>query len=127
MSDLAAASIPPIYPHMTYRLNRSAGAAVLLALVCAAPHPSAAEQTPPSAPDDLQQELEALSEDARKALERALARLGPIIQNMIGMIDGMLVYEAPRILPNGDILIPRKREEPPAPEPDADPPATLDL
>lgn len=108
---------------MTHGLKRSVRAAVLLSLLCIAPHPAAAEADP--APNDLEKELEALSEEARRALEQALERLGPIIRNMIGMIDDMLIYEAPRVLPNGDILIPRKRGEPQPP--DADAPETLDL
>jgi hypothetical protein len=109
---------------MTLGLKRTAAAALLASLL-AAPVPAAAQTDP--APDDLEQELEALSEEARRALEQALERLGPILRNMIGMIDGMLIYEAPRVLPNGDILIPRKRRDAVPPPPDADAPETLDL
>ncbi|MEM6744673.1 MAG: hypothetical protein AAF676_13190 [Pseudomonadota bacterium] len=110
---------------MTFQLSRVVRALAFLAFLSATPFWAAAQETPP-AEDGLRPEFEAFSEDARDALERALNRLGPIIQNMIGMIDGVLDYEAPRVLPNGDILIPRKREAPPTTNGD-DPPKTLDL
>ncbi|MEM1313907.1 MAG: hypothetical protein AAGI51_05090 [Pseudomonadota bacterium] len=92
-----------------------------MAALCAAP---VAAQSPDDEAPPLEDDLDALSEDARRALEEALERLGPILQSMIGMIDGLLIYETPRVLPNGDILIPRRRDAPAdAPEP----PERLDL
>lgn len=89
--------------------------ALVLILAVAAPA-AAQEAEPPSAMerglrlflDGLMEEMgpalrdfEELTEDARPLLDRLQAELG-------GVIGDLDVYEAPEILPNGDILIRRK-------------------
>lgn len=52
-----------------------------------------------------------LEEEARRAIERFLDLLGPMIERFGVMLDDLPAYHAPEILPNGDILIRRKRPE----------------
>ncbi|MEO0679395.1 MAG: hypothetical protein AAF192_03160 [Pseudomonadota bacterium] len=74
-------------------------------------------------------EAQDFSDAARQALEEALERVGPMLQSMLSLLDDVTAYEAPRVLENGDILIPRRRETPadPRPDPETDAPDTLDL
>ncbi len=58
--------------------------------------------------------LEELEDAAREAMRRLGAELAPLMAQLSELIDEIDAYEAPRRLPNGDILIPRKR--PPAEE-----------
>ena len=55
-------------------------------------------------------------QDALKDLEPALKDLGPKLQQLIAMIDDIKNYDAPVMLPNGDILI--RRNAPVLPKPD---------
>jgi len=109
---------------MTGKLSRLALCATLAALL-ALPAERSAAQTAPSDPLS-PPKADELGDAARQALEQALERVGPILQNMLSALEGAVPYDAPQVLPNGDILIPR-RKPPPAPEPEADPPRTLDL
>jgi hypothetical protein len=49
------------------------------------------------------------------ALEGLGEEIGPKIRQLIAMIDDIKNYDAPIMLPNGDILIRRKADAPPAP------------
>ena len=75
--------------------------------------------------------LEELEGAAREAMRRLGAELAPLMAQLSELIDELDAYEAPRRLPNGDILIPRKRppadEAPEKPAEPAEPPETLDL
>ncbi|MEO1329385.1 MAG: hypothetical protein AAFW46_06975 [Pseudomonadota bacterium] len=58
--------------------------------------------------DQLEEEL---SEAARRAIEQFLAMAGPMLEQFGQMVGDLPQYEAPIMLPNGDILIRRKRPE----------------
>lgn len=55
-------------------------------------------------------------QDALKDIEPALKDLGPKLQQLIAMIDDFKNYDAPVMLPNGDIII--RRNAPLLPKPD---------
>ena len=62
-----------------------------------------------------------LSEEARRAVEEFLALVGPLMDQLSIAIEDLPRYEAPVILPNGDILIRRKRPlDPPPPGEEGD-------
>lgn len=63
-----------------------------------------------------------LTEEARRAVEELLALVGPLMDQLSIAIEDLPRYEAPVILPNGDILIRRKRDGGPDHAPDAAPP-----
>lgn len=86
------------------------------------PKPQLAQAETPDFPPLLDDELEEeLNEATREAIERFLALLGPMIDRFSAMIGDLPRYEAPIILPNGDILIRRKRDPIDiAPEPKTD-------
>lgn len=60
-------------------------------------------------------------EEAGPALEGLGAELGPKLHQLLTMIDDIKNYDAPIMLPNGDILIRRNAALPPKMEPQADP------
>lgn len=76
--------------------------AILLALLAIGP--SADAQTDPRRPAEEAAEL------ARRAAEK-------MIEALRGMLMSLPQYEAPEILPNGDIVIRRKAPPPPPPPP----------
>lgn len=49
------------------------------------------------------------------AMAEAARQLGPALQQLQALIDDVGNYEAPKRLPNGDIVIPRKPGAPPPP------------
>lgn len=55
-------------------------------------------------------------EDALTSMEPALKALGPKLQQLIALIDDIKNYEAPKMLPNGDIIIRRTAPLPPRPD-----------
>lgn len=62
-----------------------------------------------------------LMEDAGPALQSFVAEMGPKLRDVLDRVEDWSVYEAPEVMPNGDIIIRRK---PDAPElPDTLPPA----
>jgi hypothetical protein len=111
-------------------------APLLAALLAAAPL-AAGEHAPGAEPRAeieeglslLQRGAEALLRGLRQEMEPALdrmaeelaglaARLDPILRDLAALIDDVTAYEAPVILPNGDILI-RRRPDAPAYAPPA--------
>lgn len=98
---------------------------LLPALLLAAPLATA--QTQPAAPQaeeergiDLMQEGAQLlfrglmreMEPALTEMGKALAEMEPALQELMALIDDIRNYEAPRVLDNGDILIPRRKDAP---------------
>lgn len=62
-------------------------------------------------------------DEMQDGLAEALAALEPLLRDLGALIDDLSRYEAPVILPNGDILI-RRRPDAPPPSP---PGATIEL
>lgn len=72
--------------------------------------------------DGMKQELaptlEGLSEFGENlgpSIGRFVSEMGPAFADLLDKVEDWSVYEAPEILPNGDIIIKRKPEEPPKP------------
>ena len=67
---------------------------------------------------------------ALEDMSTALGELEPAMRELLATIDDIRNYEAPRMLENGDILIPRRKDAPPpafkAP-PAGAPPAEIEL
>ncbi|WP_366140296.1 hypothetical protein [uncultured Roseobacter sp.] len=66
-----------------------------------------------------QQFLEGLLLEMEPALDSMrgfMDQMGPALADLMGQIEDWSVYEAPEILPNGDIIIRRKPEKEPEPE-----------
>lgn len=61
-----------------------------------------------------------LGEEGRRAVERLLPMIETLMERLPIVIDNLPDYEMPEILPNGDIIIRRKRDLPPI-NPDAPP------
>ena len=107
--------------------------AALAALLLAAPaHAHDPDAPPPGAEEEPQLSIEALEEKARRALGFLSDRTAEILRQLGEEAEALSEYERPRMLPNGDILIPRKRAAPegkPALPPGAppDPDAPVDL
>ncbi len=99
----------------------------LLAVLAAAP--LAAQETPAEEGWSLMQQgatllfdgLRSEMEPALQDMAAAFAGAEPMLRDLIGMMGDVTRYQAPEILPNGDIIIRRKPAEemavqPPAPE-----------
>lgn len=71
-------------------------------------------------------EFRQLAEEAGPALNDFLTQMGPALRDLLAEVEDWSVYEAPEILPNGDIIIRRKPEAPDAPEPEELPEAGED-
>jgi hypothetical protein len=61
---------------------------------------------------ELADELEKFSDSARQLLEGWADTLGPALEGLSEKIGDLSNYEAPEILPNGDIIIRRKKPKP---------------
>lgn len=109
---------------------------IALALLAALPVCASAQEppAPPQAeePDtglDRLPSVEELREQAERALDYLSDRLAPLLEDLEAGVEDLPAYGPPEVMPNGDILIPRKRtEDPPAP-PAGDPtdPPRIDL
>lgn len=66
--------------------------------------------------------LEGFAEKAGPALRSFVEEMGPALSDLAGKVEDWSVYEAPEMLPNGDILIRRKPDPAPqeTPEPEED-------
>jgi hypothetical protein len=109
----------------------------LVLALCLVAAPAFAEEPPavPKAEDDgfslmeegmklvmrgMMTEMQPALDEMGKALDEMephLKELGPKLQQLIAMIDDIKNYDAPVMLPNGDILI--RRNAPLMPKPDA--------
>lgn len=124
-----------------------------LALLLAAPLPVAAQtdapsgaepEAPPEGQGEMEQGLRLFFDGLRDELEPGLRGLGDLardaapllqgLQDRLGtVVDDLDAYEAPEILPNGDILIRRREplpadpDAPVAPELPPNPDGTVDL
>ncbi len=78
---------------------------LLIALVLAGP--AAAQES-----DDLSEGLDLLGQGTRLLMEGLLKQLGPALDELHRGLADLDAYELPEILPNGDIIIRRKRPLP---------------
>ena len=60
--------------------------------------------------------LMAEMEPAITEMGKALQEVEPAMKELLSLIDDLRNYDSPRILPNGDILIPRRETAPALPE-----------
>ncbi len=54
-----------------------------------------------------------LAEEFGPAMQSFMAEMGPALADLMDEVKDWSVYEAPEILPNGDIIIRRKPDAPP--------------
>lgn len=76
---------------------------------------------------DFSDEAEQMSEAARKAIAKFTAMIGPMIEGLSEWVEDLPRYEAPEVLPNGDIIIRRIPNDPDAPAEDEAAPDVTDL
>ncbi len=74
--------------------------------------------SPADSPRDFSKEAEEMSEATLEAIEKFNAMVGAMLESFEHWIDDMPRYEAPEMLPNGDIIIRRipKDATPPSDE-----------
>ena len=60
--------------------------------------------------------LMAEMEPAITEMGKALQEVEPAMKELLSLIDDLRNYDSPRVLPNGDILIPRRKTAPALPE-----------
>ncbi len=114
---------------------------LIVAVMIAAALPAAAQDTAPRAGDgsgDMAEGIDLLGEGARLLLRGLmaemepalrefgadLAALRPMLEDLARMIGDVRNYQAPEMLPNGDIII---RRRPPEPAPEAGEGGQIDL
>ena len=51
-------------------------------------------------------------EPALNEMGKALSDMEPALQDLLALVDDIRNYDAPRVLDNGDILIPRRKDAP---------------
>ena len=69
--------------------------------------------------DELREGLDLFGEGTRMLLDGLREQFGPALQDLRGAIGHLDAYEAPELLPNGDIII--RRKEPLGPGEQIDP------
>lgn len=101
--------------------------AALLAGAIVAPSARAADPEPRVDMEEFKKRLDEAWNEMMRELGPTIDSLGALIETL-DRIDGLENYESPEVLPNGDILIRRKADAPPLPEPkdDAAPEAPAD-
>ncbi|RII37944.1 hypothetical protein DL237_14830 [Pseudooceanicola sediminis] len=79
--------------------------------------------------DGLSDGVGELADGAGPALQNFLQQMGPAFEDILGEIKDFSKYEAPQVLPNGDILIRRKQDAPEymPPVPGENPDGSVDL
>lgn len=89
-------------------------AAAFTAALAAAPA-SAAEEGERILPTE--EELQELGRQAERLAREFAERMSPLMRKLEELAGDLTAYEAPEMLPNGDIIIRRKPDEKPAPPP----------
>lgn len=79
--------------------------------------------------DETMDQMGEAAEEAAPKLRDFVARMGPALVEALGKVGDLANYEAPVVLPNGDILIKRKDEAPDylPPVPGENPDGSVDL
>ncbi len=62
--------------------------------------------------DPAMDELRGLADDMQPALRQFVDEMGPALADLLGKVDDLNAYQAPEMLPNGDIILRRKIPEP---------------
>ncbi|RGP38891.1 AAA+ family ATPase [Pseudotabrizicola alkalilacus] len=103
-----------------------------LLLIAASP---AAPQTPPAPQAEEEKGFDLMQEGAKllfrglmremepalNEMGKALSEMEPALEKLMVLIDDIRNYDAPRLLDNGDILIPRRKDAPkPLPIPEGE-------
>jgi len=93
----------------------------IIAAILSAPTAQADSGSLPEALRELERQAEdLLGPEAREAVESLLPMIESLMDRLPLLIDNLPQYEIPEILPNGDIIIRRKRKLPKI-DPDAPP------
>lgn len=58
-------------------------------------------------------ELEGMAQDMQPALQDFARNMGPALKDLLAEVEDWSVYEAPEMLPNGDIILRRKQPKTP--------------
>ena len=64
--------------------------------------------------EPLKEDLNQLTENLEPSLRALIEEFGPVLRDLAGKIDDATRYEAPEVLPNGDIIIRRKEDAAPS-------------
>ena len=98
--------------------------AALALMILSAPLLATAQEAPPPVAEDkgvdLMEEgakllfrgLMSEMEPMLDGMGKALSEMEPALQELLGLVDDIRNYDAPRVLENGDILIPRRKDAP---------------
>lgn len=124
--------------HIGTMIGRSTLSAFVLCAGLAGPAVAEDAPTAPEAEDDgfsLMEEgakllLRGLMSEMEPAIDemgKALGELEPAVKDLLALIDDMRNYDAPRMLENGDILIPRRKGVPPPNLPEPGPGGEIEL
>jgi len=74
------------------------------------------------------EEFEGLAEEMGPTLKRFAEQMGPKLAEILDQVEDWTAYQAPEMLPNGDIIIRRKPDHPlPDPESATDPAPQIEL
>lgn len=73
------------------------------------------------------QDLESLMANIGPSMQNFLSEMGPALADIAGKVEDWSLYEAPEILPNGDIIIRRKQPNPKSPDGDTAPSGATDI
>lgn len=57
-------------------------------------------------------DMQRLFEGMEPALRQFMQDMGPALSDLMGKVDDLTLYEAPEMLPNGDIILRRKPDAP---------------
>jgi hypothetical protein len=77
--------------------------------------------------DPALQSLRDLAEEAGPAMQSFMAEMGPALVDLFDTVKDFSAYHPPEILPNGDIILRRKAEEPPLDMPEPGPNGEVEL
>ena len=70
--------------------------------------------------DPAMEDLKDFAQTMQPNLQKLLDEMGPSLQSLADMMDNATAYEAPEKLPNGDIIIRRKPDQPTQDAPEID-------
>jgi hypothetical protein len=76
---------------------------------------------------DVEEGFSLFEEGARLILRGLMAEMEPALRDLERVIEGLDAYEAPEVLPNGDIIIRRKRPLEPEGDIEVDPGGEVEL